>query len=393
MKFILAEEKKKKPSLSYFSSLNPNAGDVEKSIGILNKGMGESNPDASMSPGLAEDLITDADFITVGDLISGLEGNMSDEDIDSDLRLFNKIARELKVKNADDVILVVDESGEYDPENYLTENNNQFLGNITKDETVRIYMIDNIKMIAENKGGGVFLYFVDDQNAANYVNYIKTLSNDYEPELEPELEEEIGYGYNRAQLVDAINDIGRKTFKEYNLKNKSDAQLYRMLNQLTKKFDKEQELARIEAEDTEVQNEKAKTANYETVETFAGKEIKIDDKGQFIVDGKSFEDIDDARNYVKEVFIDEQLLIERSLNELDRKTLDEGMFLDLRSLYEAVKPRLTPQDKDELRRVLQATNDPESVQAVLASKLDDDNMHEDLEEDELEIESEIDDED
>lgn len=58
------------------------------------------------------------------------------------------------------------------------------------------------------------------------------------------------------------------------------------------------------------------------------------------------------------------------LNKIDHKCIDENLeFHDLRSLFEAVAPKLTAQDKEEIKKVLQTTDDANTIAAVLQSKL------------------------
>lgn len=72
--------------------------------------------------------------------------------------------------------------------------------------------------------------------------------------------------------------------------------------------------------------------------------------------------------------------IREKLNRIDHKCLDENLrFHDLRSLFEATAPRLSPQDKEEIKKVIQNTDDAETIAAVLQAKAMDD-KNESLEE-------------
>lgn len=72
--------------------------------------------------------------------------------------------------------------------------------------------------------------------------------------------------------------------------------------------------------------------------------------------------------------------IREKLNRIDHKCLDESLrFHDLRSLFEATAPRLSPQDKEEIKKVIQNTDDAETIAAVLQAKAMDD-KNESLEE-------------
>lgn len=76
------------------------------------------------------------------------------------------------------------------------------------------------------------------------------------------------------------------------------------------------------------------------------------------------------------------------LNEIDHKCLDEDLkFYDLRSLFESVAPKLSAEDKEEIKKVIQNTNDAETIAAVLQAKAMDKN--ESLEEDADSLQSRI----
>ena len=61
-------------------------------------------------------------------------------------------------------------------------------------------------------------------------------------------------------------------------------------------------------------------------------------------------------------------IIRESLNKLDLIGIDNNNYYDLRNLYEAVEPRMTPQDKQELRKLIDVTDNPETISAYLKSK-------------------------
>ena len=61
-------------------------------------------------------------------------------------------------------------------------------------------------------------------------------------------------------------------------------------------------------------------------------------------------------------------IITEKLNKLDLIGIDNNNYYDLRNLYEAVEPRMTPQDKQELRKLIDVTDNPETISAYLSSK-------------------------
>ena len=70
--------------------------------------------------------------------------------------------------------------------------------------------------------------------------------------------------------------------------------------------------------------------------------------------------------------------IRESLNKLDLIGIDNNNYYDLRNFYEAVEPRMTPQDKQELRKLIDVTDNPETISAYLKSKDESLNEAEDL---------------
>lgn len=68
--------------------------------------------------------------------------------------------------------------------------------------------------------------------------------------------------------------------------------------------------------------------------------------------------------------------ISEKLNYLDHVGMDNNNYYDLRNLFEAVEPKLTTQDKNELKKLLTVTNDAKTISAFLTSK--DDSLSEDI---------------
>lgn len=68
--------------------------------------------------------------------------------------------------------------------------------------------------------------------------------------------------------------------------------------------------------------------------------------------------------------------ISEKLNYLDHIGMDNNNYYDLRNLFEAVEPKLTAQDKNELKKLLTVTDDAKTISAFLTSK--DDSLREDI---------------
>ena len=91
--------------------------------------------------------------------------------------------------------------------------------------------------------------------------------------------------------------------------------------------------------------------------------------GKYYVDGDSvvFETDEEAMDYLKEDF--NSMTVIEKLNMLDRKAIDENLkYYDLRNLYEATMPQLTAKDKQEVQKVMNSTNDPATIAAVIQAK-------------------------
>lgn len=71
------------------------------------------------------------------------------------------------------------------------------------------------------------------------------------------------------------------------------------------------------------------------------------------------------------------------LNKIDHYCIDNNQkFYDLRSLYESVEPKLTPQEKMELSKIVRDTNDPKVISASL-NQMVSESLNEYLTQDEL----------
>ena len=87
----------------------------------------------------------------------------------------------------------------------------------------------------------------------------------------------------------------------------------------------------------------------------------------------------DAEYDIPDETYEESLTVRQKLSRMDEACLDNGNYLDLRNLFEAVTPNMTPDEKEELRKVVNSTNDPEIISAYLTGKYKqkDENLKED----------------
>lgn len=172
--------------------------------------------------------------MTVQDLLAGAMDNMSDEQLDEEIRLFKAVAKKLKVKNYDKIIVVVDD-GEYNPEWVLSDGEKLKLGG----RDVTYYASNN--MVMEVVNGELFFYFVSEGDAKKYFSLAKKFLDADELNEKP-----FGYDYKHAQewserhpygyyndegdysieedyepttLEEALNKLDKVTGNKYNLLN------------------------------------------------------------------------------------------------------------------------------------------------------------------------------
>lgn len=322
----LSEARKKKNVAGYFSTLFP--GDPEKNVEIFNN----STKDCSFSE-MSED-IADArtpeyeDWVYLSDIINGLSDNMSDDALDNDLKLFKRIAQKLRVRNMDDVVVYIDPDFSYDPDYYVTEVG-QKIGPIYKNNNdVVEYELFNSHLIAEKHPNGLYLYFPDSTSFGRYRSSVDKMNESLTESKE--LTESNKESADRTNLINKIKSFG----KDYNFEKYTDQQLFRIANRL-------QDAADIE----------------DVMKEFAQKRQQVEDEREYDSDY----DIPDE-TYV------EKLTIREKLNRLDEQGIDNNHYLDLRNLFEAVSPTMTPDEKEELRKVVNSTNDPDIISAYLNGK-------------------------
>lgn len=324
--------RKKKGSLSYFATLNP--GDPEKDAERFNN----STADVNIS-NMAEDW-AHQDVRYMSDMLGDLVGNMPEDQLDNDLRLFARIARKLHVRNMDDLVVMLDRDSEYDPQYYVTEVG-QKIGPVYKgkDDAVE-YEMFGAHFVAENTDTGLFLYFPDETSGRKYVTAVDQLNEGCGSKKKKKLKE-ASETAERTNLIDKIRSFG----KNYDFDKYTNQQLFRIANRLQDAADIENVIREFEEQRNKQAEEKAYDAEY---------------------------DIPDET-------YEESLTVREKLGRLDEQCLDGDKYFDLRNMFEAVSPNMTPEEKEELRKVVNSTNDPDIISAYLTGKYKEKN--EDLKED------------
>ena len=324
--------KKKKGALSYFATLD--AGDPEKNAERFNNSTADDVNITTVSEDWAH-----KDVRYMSDMLDDLMANMSEDQLDDDLKLFARIARKLRVRNMDDLVVMLDRNNEYDPQYYMTEVG-QKIGPVYKGKEDAVeYEMFGAHLVAENTPTGLFLYFPDETSGRKYVNAVDGMMNEnYSRKNICEANTE---NADRTNLIQKIKSFG----KNYDFDKYTDQQLFRIANRL-------QDAADIE----DVMREFAETRNRQAEQKAYDAEYDIPDETY-----------------------EESLTVRQKLSRMDEACLDNGNYLDLRNLFEAVTPNMTPDEKEELRKVVNSTNDPEIISAYLTGKYKqkDENLKED----------------
>jgi hypothetical protein len=144
--------------------------------------------------------------------MEGFIGNMSEEQLDKEIRLFSKYAQLLNCPHYEDMIVFVDEDYLFIPENRT----NAFgeIINIPNPNVVASYYKDLNVISEQNKiAGSYFLFFKDLDSALRY------LDNSVEAD-EPEMDFEIDSNKEITNIQEALNFIDVKTNNKFDLVNK-----------------------------------------------------------------------------------------------------------------------------------------------------------------------------
>lgn len=143
--------------------------------------------------------------------------------------------------------------------------------------------------------------------------------------------------YDRESLIARITEFG----KHYNFDKYTDAQLNAMLNRLV---------------DAEKYRKRVLPKHQDKINIQSDRHIMNDDPSY------NFDDPEREGEYRVEN-------LREALNRLDHYCIDnDKIFYDLRSLYEGIKYQLKPEEKQELKKLVDTTNDPDAVKAYIDSK-------------------------
>ena len=131
------------------------------------------------------------------DVLASMMDNATDDEIDADIKLFDRIKRILDTDTA--VMVVIDDY--YNPD-YISLDDG-----IIADATVEkfgdvITLTNGDKMVKEQKNGNTFLYFKDEDSAKSYIDSIDKLYMD----------EEIEDPYIVGSIIDKVGDAASNVY-------------------------------------------------------------------------------------------------------------------------------------------------------------------------------------
>lgn len=133
-----------------------------------------------------EEAIEDIDinYMTISDLLSNMHENVPEEFLDNEIKFFKKLAKVFDTKLYDEILVAVDDGG-YDPK-YVFSDGLQMpeLG-----ENVIYYPEAN--MIAENKYGNLYLYFVTEDSLKKYFAMAKKFLTDFDLDSDTNIQEKM----------------------------------------------------------------------------------------------------------------------------------------------------------------------------------------------------------
>lgn len=110
----------------------------------------------------------DSNFIEYDELLSGFIGNMDDDEIDGQIKLFNKVQKTLGLSSQDNLVIYMDRQDMFVPSWQFDS-----IGEIKQkgySGKANLYEIDGIKVVAETVNGNNWLYFKSMEDAQAYFN-------------------------------------------------------------------------------------------------------------------------------------------------------------------------------------------------------------------------------
>lgn len=126
----------------------------------------------------------DINYMTISDLLSNMHENVPEEFLDNEIKFFKKLAKVFDTKIYDEIIVAVDD-GNYDPKYVFSDG----LEMPELGENVTYYPDE--RMIAENKYGNLYLYFVTEDDCKKYFAMAKKFLTDFDLDSDANIQEKM----------------------------------------------------------------------------------------------------------------------------------------------------------------------------------------------------------
>lgn len=148
------------------------------------------------------------DITKLDDIMSNLIDNLSDKDLDEDLRLFSKIAKELGVKDYKDLYVLTTDENEYDLTWY--KDSIEFIKDLYKSRSnIKVYKYNDRTYVFErHPNGNYFIYAESEKDLDDIMDFVES-QYDFD-DLEPDdvaLNESTDNDDIELEIIKIINDV------------------------------------------------------------------------------------------------------------------------------------------------------------------------------------------
>lgn len=150
------------------------------------------------------------------DIISGMAGNMSDEDMDKDLKLFSRIAKELGVENYADVYVLTVDDSEYDL-SWYDDDKLKYIKDLYKlRNNVKLYEYNGKKYVFEHHPNGRYFIYAKTENDLDDIMYYIESQYDFDELHEDLSQKDIDFNDKYFPRVDISNTSKYDYYKHNN---------------------------------------------------------------------------------------------------------------------------------------------------------------------------------
>lgn len=163
---------------------------------------------------LEDAIFNDIEIKPLEDIISGLMDNVSQDQLDKEIRLFKKIATLLDLEDYSNLYVVV--TDEYDP-SYFDDG----ILIALKDGDLKSHSLLNC--VSEKLNGLIYIYFKSEEDAKKFISHAHKYLNNFEFDNEEEdstpYETDETFSVEESTIEESLNYLDRKTNNKYNLVN------------------------------------------------------------------------------------------------------------------------------------------------------------------------------